>query len=59
MVLMHYLTKYAWWINDFMTKCLTTYVKMLYYNKVDVSEGIGVNKTRHSKECDIRHFWYF
>ena len=32
---------------------------MIYYDRVDVSEGIDVNKTRDSKECDICHYWYF
>ena len=32
---------------------------MLEYNRIDISEGIDVNKTSLSKECDIRHFWYF
>ena len=32
---------------------------MLYYDRIDVSEGIDVNKTRESKECDICHYWYF
>ena len=26
---------------------------------MDVSEGIGVNKTNASKECDICYYWYF
>ena len=26
---------------------------MLYYDIIDVSEGIDVNKTSESKECDI------
>ena len=25
---------------------------MLYYGRIDVSEGINVNKTSKSKECD-------
>ena len=29
---------------------------MLYYDRIDFSEGIDVNKTSESKECDI---WYF
>ena len=33
--------------------------KMLYYDKIDVSEGIDVNKTSASKECNICHYWYF
>ena len=32
---------------------------MLYYDRIDVSEGIDVKKTRASKECDIFHYWYF
>ena len=32
---------------------------MLYYDRIDVSEGIDVNKTSASKECDICHCWYF
>ena len=32
---------------------------MIYYNRIDVSAGIDVNKTSESKECDICHFWYF
>ena len=31
---------------------------MLYYDRIDVSEGIDVNKTSASK-CDICHYWYF
>ena len=34
-------------------------IKMLYYNRIDVSEGIDVNKTSKSKECDICHYWFF
>ena len=32
---------------------------MLEYDKIDISEGIDVNKTSASKECDICHYWYF
>ena len=32
---------------------------MLYYDRIGVSEGIDVDKTRESKECDICHYWYF
>ena len=32
---------------------------MLEYEIIDISEGIGVNKTNLSKECDICHYWYF
>ena len=32
---------------------------MLEYDRIDISEGIDVNKTNASKECDICHYWYF
>ena len=32
---------------------------MLHYNGIDVSEGIAINKTSASKECDICNYWYF
>ena len=32
---------------------------MLQYGRIDISEGIDVNKINASKECDICHYWYF
>ena len=32
---------------------------MLWYQKIDVSEGIDVNKTSKSKECELCHYWFF
>ena len=32
---------------------------MLYYDGIEVSERIDVNKTSLSKECDVCHYWYF
>ena len=32
---------------------------MLYYDRIDVSEGIDINKGSISKKCDICHYWYF
>ena len=32
---------------------------MIEYEEFYISEGIDVNKTNLSKECDICHFWYF
>ena len=29
---------------------------MVYYDKIDVSEGTDINKTSASKECDICHY---
>ena len=34
-------------------------IKMLYYDRINVSEGIDFNKTSASKERDICHYWYF
>ena len=34
-------------------------IKLLYYDRIDVSKRIDVNKTSKSKECDICHYWYF
>ena len=31
---------------------------MLEYDRIDISEGIDINKTSASKECDICHHWY-
>ena len=31
---------------------------MLYYDRMDISEEIDINKTSGSKECDICHYWY-
>ena len=32
---------------------------MLYYERIDVSEGLDVNKTSVLKDCDICHSCYF
>ena len=32
---------------------------MLYYDGIDVSEGIAVNNTNESKECNICYYLYF
>ena len=32
---------------------------MLQYDRIDISEGIDINKTNASKECKICHYWYF
>ena len=32
---------------------------MLEYDRIDILEGIDVNKTSVSKGCDICHFWCF
>ena len=32
---------------------------MIYFDRIDVSEGIDGSRTSASKECDICHYWYF
>ena len=31
----------------------------LEYDRIDISEGIDINKTNASKECNICHYWDF
>ena len=33
--------------------------KMLKYGRINISEGIDINKTSASKECDICYYCYF
>ena len=33
--------------------------KILECYRIDISEGIDMNKTSSSKECDTCHYWYF
>ena len=42
-----------------MSMLITNSIKMLYCDWNDVSEGIDVNKTSGSKECDVCYYWYF
>ena len=32
---------------------------MLEYDRIDLSEGIDVNKTSHSRDCSFCHYYYF
>ena len=32
---------------------------MLECDRIDISEGIDVNKTNESRECMFCHYWYF
>ena len=32
---------------------------MLHYDRMDIPEGIDVDKKSASKECDICYYWYF
>lgn len=35
------------------------YKKVLYYNKINVAEGIDINKPNKSKECVVSNYWYY
>ena len=32
---------------------------MLYYDRIDISEGIDLVKSGNSKECIVCHYWFF
>ena len=32
---------------------------MLYYDRIDISEGIDPTKRNKSVECMIYHYWFF
>ena len=32
---------------------------MLEYEKIGILKGIDINKTSTSKECVLRHYWYY
>ena len=34
-------------------------IKISQYERIDISEGIDINKTGLSKECIICHYWHF
>ena len=32
---------------------------MLYYDRINLNEGIAVAKRNNSKKCIVFHYWYF
>ena len=32
---------------------------MLEYDRIDIPEGVDINKTNTARECDVCHYWYF
>ena len=32
---------------------------MLQYQEIDISQGIEINKTSASKQCELCHYWFF
>ena len=45
-------------INCFLQNVHINNIKIIYYDRIDVSEGIDVNKTSASKGCVFCHYWY-
>ena len=45
-------------LNLFKMNVCIKYENIIYYDRIDVAEGIDVNKTSTSKECDVCHYWY-
>ena len=45
------LMKISFLINEF--------YKLLYYDRIDLSEGTGLTKSNNNKECIICHCWLF
>ena len=43
----------------FLDDALLWIIKMLRYQKIDVSDRIDINKTSASKECELCHYWFF
>ena len=54
-----YLNKMVKIIHNFFLDEYFYGVQMLEYDRIDISEGIDINETNASKECDICHYWYF
>ena len=38
---------------------MMTFKKKLAYERIDISDGINVNKSCESKGCTLCHYWYF
>ena len=38
---------------------VNTYKNMLEYDRIDLSEGIDMNKTSNSRECSFCHYYCF
>ena len=38
---------------------MMAFIKVLAYEKIDISDGIDVDMSDKSKECMLCHYWYF
>ena len=45
--------------TDIFRRMFVWIIRMLEYDRIDISEGIDVDKTNRSKECMFCHYWYF
>ena len=52
-------TKITTTIKNFSKNVYINNINMLCYNRIEISEGINVNKTSEEKDRDICHYWYF
>ena len=52
-----FLENNKYYLQVFLDECQNK--KMIYCDRIDVSEGINVNKTSASNEGDVSHYWYF
>ena len=43
----------------FLNEALYSLQKMLKYDKIDITEGIDVDKTNKSRECMFCDYWYY
>ena len=46
-------------LSDLFRLVFVWIIKILEYDRIDISEGIDINKTNKSKECMLCHYWYF
>ena len=45
-------------IHNFFRQMFLWVIKMLQYERTDISEEIDANKTSALKECMLCHYWY-
>ena len=38
---------------------MMAFIKILVYEKINISDGIDVGMSDKSKECMLCHYWYF
>ena len=39
--------------------CFVWIIKISQYIKINISEGVDLNKTSAWKECEVLHYWFF